>query len=233
MIKIRLSIIFFITIILISKSSLCQFNYYVSLDSSVTYQALTGATSLNNGQKWEMQYRIPVGFPFTFNGKTVDTLLFEANGFLTLDPKMNYALMTFNNFYCKHDSANQYSCLNYAQSGSPGSRILKLECKNVGQTDRDKEALSYQLWIRESGSIEIFIGPNTYAPLPGDTVADTMQVVHMGLINRNMDTAEKGLFISGTPKSPSPAPLNESYTEIAWLRTVPKQGYRYIFTPTN
>jgi hypothetical protein len=108
---------------------------------------------------------------------------------------------------------------------------LKVEYKNVGQSNDPSELLSYQLWVRESGTFEVFIGPNTYEAAPGDSLSDTSQVVFIGLINRNMDQSTNGVFISGTPQNPVPIALNQEQPNLAYLRTVPKRGYHYIFTP--
>src|ERR1700741_1647377 len=169
-----------LTLLLLAGICPAQFNYTISIDSSVTYQNLTEPTNLNSGDKWSRSYKIPVGFAFPFNGKTIDSVSFESNGYLIIDQKLNTALMAFNNFHCKLDSNQSYSALKYKLSGTEGSRVFKIECKNIGQGDEGKELLCYQVWLKESGNIEVFIGQNTYTPLHG--AVDTMQVIHMGII---------------------------------------------------
>ncbi|MCD6068934.1 MAG: hypothetical protein K0S33_3760 [Bacteroidetes bacterium] len=204
-----------------------SFDYTVAIDSSQAYTSLSSATVLSPGQKWLPTYEIPTGF----SDPSSQQITLETNGFVVYNKQFNSAIMAFNGFRCKLDSNSAWSQLSYLSTGSPGSKILKIEFKNVGQGAETKELLSYQVWIRENGVFEIAIGPNTYEKLPGDTIIDTNQVVHLGLINRNMDTANQGLFVSGSPQNPAPAALNSGDPALAYLRTVPKRGYKYIFTP--
>jgi hypothetical protein len=206
-----------------------DFNYNLSVDTTYTYTNLSGATQLSPGEKWLPSYEIPTGFP----EGALQSVTLETNGFVIYNKVLNSAVMAFNGFHCKPDSMGSWSQLSYQSSGAPGSKLLKIECKNVGQGEEPKELLSYQVWIRESGVFEIVIGPNTYEKPAGDTIIDTNQVVHLGLINRNMNNSDNGLFISGTPQSPVSTALSGEDPALAFLRTVPKRGYKYTFTPQN
>ncbi|MDP2386987.1 MAG: hypothetical protein Q8M29_11485 [Bacteroidota bacterium] len=206
-----------------------QFNYSISLDTTFNYTDLSSATVLSQNAKWLVKYEIPTGFDTI--GNTLQKVNLETNGFVIYNKNLNHALMAFKGFNCKLDSNSNFSQLSYLTTGTAGSKILKIEFKNVGQGEDPKELLSYQLWLKENGVFEIAVGPNSYQKNPGDTIIDTMQVVHIGLINRNMDTESNGLFISGTPQNPVSSPLNSQNTELAFLRTVPKRGYKYTFTP--
>src|ERR1700741_5114998 len=160
-----------------------NFNYTISLDSTYNYTSLSEATVLSQNSKWLPTYNVPTGF----NSVSLQSVVVETNGFVIYNKKFNHALMAFNGFRCKLDSNSAYSQLSYLTTGAGGSKILKIEFKNVGQESGSKEAVSYQVWLHENGVFDIVIGPNTYEKNPGDTIIDTMQVIHLGLINRNMD----------------------------------------------
>lgn len=200
------------------------------IDSSAQYTELSNATILSSESTWLPTYDIVTGF--TPKPQLSGTFSLETNGFLVFNKQLNRALMAFSGFHCKVDTNGNYSKLSYTISGSPGSKLLKIEFKNVGQSDDPKELLSYQLWVRESGIMEVIVGPNSYEAAPGDSLIDTNQVVFIGIINRDMDQGTNGVFISGIPKNPVPNTLNAEQPNLAYLRTVPKRGYRYIFTPS-
>jgi hypothetical protein len=207
-----------------------DFSYTLSIDSSLQYTDLSNATALSPDSAWLPRYEIQSGF--TQNPSFSGNFSIETNGFLIFNKQLNTALMAFSGFHCKVDTNGYYSKLSYTLSGSSGSKLLKLEFKNVGQSNEPSELLSYQLWVHENGVMEVFVGPNTYEAVPGDSLSDTSQVVFMGLINRNMDQSTNGVFVSGSPQNPVPAVLNQEQPNLAYLRTVPKRGYRYIFTPS-
>lgn len=204
-----------------------NFNYTISLDSSAQYTGLSNATVLSPNQKWRTKYEIPTGF----SAGSLQNVSLETNGFVIYNQSFNHAIMAFKGFGCKLDSNSSFSQLSYLTTGTTGSKILKIEFKNVGQGEDPHELLSYQIWIKENGVFEIAVGPNTYEKNPGDTIIDTNQVVHLGLINRNMDAENNGLFISGTPQNPLSSPINSQSPELGYLRTVPKRGFKYTFTP--
>ena len=208
------------------------FNYSISLDTSFNYTALSGASVLSQNTKWQPTYEVPTDFSDSLNA-SLQSVTVESNGFVVYNKKFNSAVMALKGFGCKLDSNAAWSQLSYLTTGIDGSKILKIEFKNVGQGDAPNELLSYQVWLRENGIFEIVIGPNTYEKNQGDTIIDTNQVVFVGLINRNMDAETNGLFISGTPQSPSSSPVNSEHPDFSYLRTVPKKGYKYTFTPNQ
>jgi hypothetical protein len=205
-----------------------NFDYTISIDSSTHYSNLSGATVLSPDAKWLPAYEIPTGF--TSQG-AIQHVRLETNGFVIYNQALNHAVMAFNGFHCKTDSVAAWSQLSYLSCGSAGSKTLKIQFTNVGKGEDPKELLSYQVWIQENGAFQVVVGPNTYEAIPGDTLTDTSQVIHVGLINRNMDAATNGLLLSGVPQDPEPISILPENPTLAYLRTVPKRGYRYIFTP--
>lgn len=209
-----------------------QFSYTVSCDSSGTYQELTAQTLLNpGGGAWAQTYRVPLGFAFSFLGNTFDSVTVERNGYLSFDSDRRYALMVYNAFRDKTDSTNNHSTLGYALSGTAGSRILKLQYKNVGATRNKKELFSYQIWLKENGSIEVHVGPHTYPVAASNNYTDTLNANHIGLLNTNMDTETRGLFLKGSPTQPASQPVNDSYPDLPYLRSYGEEGTTYSFIP--
>ena len=228
-----------------------QFDYTVSCDSNGTYQELSSQTILNtNNSAWNFSYRVPVGFAFNFLGQNFDSVTVERNGYLCFDKDRSYALMAFNAFHDKEDSLENHSVLSYAQSGSTPNRILKIQYKNVGQSGAASELLSYQLWLKESGALEVHIGPHTQLTAEagfdttmiayvteGDSMIlhtnyyDTLMPVQIGLLNTNMDSETRGLFLKGSPTQPASQPVNDQNPGFAFMRSLGRAGTTYIFTP--
>lgn len=206
-----------------------NFNYTISVDSSATYTPLSDASILSSTEKWLPQYEINTGF----SPGSLQSVVIETNGFIVFNKQYNSAVMAFYGFGSKIDSSGNRSRLSYTTSGTEGSKILKIEYKNVGMSSDPHELTSFQVWIKENGSFDVVVGSNSYEPNPGDTLIDTNRVVHIGLINRNMDTTERGIFISGTPGAPQSVPLNDEHPDLSFLRTVPKRGFKYTFTPNQ
>jgi hypothetical protein len=207
-----------------------NFSYSISIDSTTQYSCLSGATVLSPNEKWQPAYEIPTGF--TSPG-SMQSVRLETNGFVIYNRSLNHAVMAFNGFHCKTDSVAALSQLSYLSTGTAGAKTLKIQFTNVGQSEDPKELLSYQVWIQENGVFQVVVGPNTYEAGAGNTLNDTTQVIHLGLINRDMDAATNGLLLSGTPQDPDPLTILAENPSLAYLRTVPKRGYHYVFTPAN
>jgi hypothetical protein len=240
-----------------------NFNYTVSTTTE-TWQELNSQTILNaNNSAWNFSYKIPVGFPFTFLGRNFDSLTIETNGYLVFDEDRNYALTTFLGFSDCEDSSGTHAVLGYELSGTTGNRILKIQFKNTGVSRRATKFFSWQIWLKESGVIEVHIGPNDFQPsiivftdtssvealLPDaegqandslvimrDTTFinyDSLQAYRVGLLNMNMDTPTRGLFIGGTIDSPQSRPVDENNSEPIYFMRAPSPNTRYTFTPNS
>jgi len=211
-----------------------QFNYNVSCDSAGTYQELTAQTLLKSGSSpWAEKYPLATGFPFSCLGRTFDSVRVERNGYLSFDADRSYAFMAFNAFSDKIDTAGNRSTLSYALSGSAPNRVLKLQFRNMGQGAAPAELLSYQIWLNENGAIEVHVGPHTYAIADSTNSSDTLMPVVIGLVNTNMDTPTRGLFLEGSTTQPGSRPVNDTYPDPAFIRSIPAQGTRYTFTPVT
>jgi hypothetical protein len=222
-----------------SSAATGTFSYTFS-KSTGTYQDLTGATSLNNNQTWDdPAYIVPMDFPFTMFGKTIDSLSFDFSlggslmGFCGSDSLYETGLLPFEADLVDlgHFGAagTSLSPLSYKveQGSMPWNRILKIEWKNVGSYDDTTytDYVNFQLWLYEgSDDIEIHYGPSSIAvdtlffygesgPLVG---ALQMNPLNFDLANINL--------LAGTATSPS---LTDS---IAFVEGAPVDGTIYKFS---
>ena len=183
------------------------------------YADLTNPISLNNGEVWEMpDYIIPIGFDFWYFHEYIDTLYFfeesaamlstsnEEGGFHKL--VFPFGAMLIDRGY---GTSQSLSPLSYELSGETGSRILKIEWKNVGfgfEFDANNtlnDYVNFQLWLYEtSGNIELHFGPSkilhpefAYIDVSGPSVALIPQYDY------EEDTVSSAsLWLQGNPGNP-------------------------------
>lgn len=239
----------FIVALLLSLSGESQnFDYSFSKDS-VAWQELNTQTILNsNNAAWNFSYTIPIGFSFNYLGHNFDSLRIETNGYLVFDANRNYALTAFSGFGDCVDTSGNHSVLGYQLSGSTGNHILKIQFKNTSNVTLTKH-FSYQIWLKEDGSIEIRVGSNDFQPgyvvtanrqdsvtTRNDTLftnRESSQPYRVGLINMNMDTQIFGLFVGGTLSAPQSQPMDENHPDSIFMSCAPPCGTRYSFTPNS
>ncbi|HET6992456.1 MAG TPA: hypothetical protein VFJ43_14070, partial [Bacteroidia bacterium] len=174
-----------------------NFNYSFSKDS-VVWQELNSQTILNaTNSAWLFSYKIPIGFSFNYLVKIFDSLKIETNGYIIFDEDRIYALSAFSGFGDCTDFSGNHSVLGYELSGNNGTRILKIQYKHVSNAQTAGKFFSYQIWLKENREIEIHIGPNDF-----HTTVNPLQAYRIGLLNMNMDTSTRGLFIGGNSSSP-------------------------------
>lgn len=219
--------IFILTICILSTLTARSqdFNYTVSADS-VSWQELNSQTFINPADSsWKPAYRMAIGFSFEYLGRSFDSLSIETNGYLVFDNDRNYAFAAFTGFCDRIDSSGNHALIGYELSGTAGNRILKIQFKNAGSMPNETRAQSWQIWLRENGDlVELRCGNSDYA-------GDSTQNCRTGLLNQNMDTANRGLFLGGSYSSPQSQPVNDTHPDTESLDTVPPQGWRYVFTP--
>lgn len=212
---------------LIAISNKAQnFNYSLTKDSS-EYQNLSSTITLTANVSWTNKFFV-IHSPFQINllGEKYDSLVIESNGFLTVDRAKNLSIVAFTNFGARRDENQQYvSSINYQITGTVGNRIIKIEFKNLAMNRfSSNDQLEYQLWLYENNSsIEFHIGSNPYGQ-------DSEYPFLLGLINRNMDTANNAFLISGNPSSPS-GEIILADAELKYINTIPKSGIIYKLTP--
>jgi hypothetical protein len=227
----------FITIILLIVCLITRsqtFNYSVSVDTTQSYQALTSKTVLNaDSASWPQNKSLAIGFTFPFLGSTFTSLTIEKNNYISFDADRKFALLTFPGFSCKQNNLGKYSTVAYNLSGTTPNRILKIEYGKAGNTDLTSEYLDYQIWLYENGNITVVTGSHSYPVADSTNSNDTLTTVQIGLINTNMDTNPRGLFLSGSPDQPSPEPLSDTNPDLSFIRSMPRPGTKYSFTPNN
>ena len=230
------------------KLSAQNFNYSINRDS-VAWNELNAQTILNaSNTPWEVSYRIPIGFSFNYLGQNFDSVTIETNGYIVFDGVRNYAFTAFSELGDVEDSVGIHSVISYENTGTPGNRTLKVQFLNCGISGDFKERQSWQIWIKEDGSIAILIGPGTlreqtntvsltHPVTLNDSIVTVVEIdsVHntrIGLINMNMDTPLRGYFIGNDPSAPASQSINNEQPEALRLYCIPPKGYLYPFTPT-
>jgi len=147
------------------------FTYNLSVLSE-PYVELTGSTSVNNGELWDdPSYIVPIGFSFMLNGNAITTLSFTGVGSFFFgnptNPDILSVLFPFEVDILDRGfvSGVSESPISYKVTGSPGSRIFKLEIKNAGSYFEFEDFgttdmyISHQLWLYEgSNQIEFRFG---------------------------------------------------------------------------
>jgi hypothetical protein len=223
-----------------------NFNYSVTADS-VAWNELNAQTILNsNNSAWNFDYKIPIGFTYNFCGRNFDSLTIETNGYIVFDSDRNYALTAFSGVGDRTDAQGNHAIISYELSGTSGNHILKIQYLNCSPNSTGEEVQSWQVWLKENGDAEVRVGPGTLRTnsyqsiafneitLEEDTTTtielDSTQLYRIGLLNMNMNSEDRGLFVSGDPSSPQTAEVNENNPETPHLSFIPVAGYRYTFS---
>lgn len=208
------------------------------------YTPLTNTTQLSDPTfPWDDElYPVPIGFDFTFLGKTYDTLYLDTYTFLMFGYNPNDE--TFESIYVGgyHDYADRgykdtlnpvsLSQVNYVLEGTPGTRVLKIEFNNVGSyNDTTYTMDSYanlQFWLYEAdNSIETRIGSNNFDNYLFD--GDFTPVVGLFKVNANMEIGDN-FMLEGDPNAPTTV-LNSptANDQPSMLSGMPTEGAVYRF----
>lgn len=228
--------------VLCSRSATAQMPYNVTT-ASQAYVSLTNATNISVNRLWSdtSQFVIPVGFSFQLGGATIGNLVLDqTNLFMpgATGVQSGFAMLGTSLQDRSYPSGNPVSPIQYATSGTTGSRILKLELKNAGfatewdmfQTNDD--SLDLQVWIYESNSaIEFHFGPSRVSHF--NDYFD--QNIPLGFF-RNLDmtsfTFQKFYCLDGDPQSPGMDTLT-NLNNPAGFDAYPASGTVYRFVPKN
>lgn len=209
-----------------------QFNYSVNASAAGEYAPLNQAQQATQNGSWNFCYRLPIGFSFPFLGSRFDSVFVETNGYLVFDKNRDYAFTAFSMFGDAVDKYGSHSSLAYALSGTPGNHVLKIQFNNVGRNGSGAMLLDYQVWLLESGDLELHVGPNDFQP---DSIhpLDSSLLVRIGMLNMNMDTRNRGYFIRGSAEQSSGQPMDDQHPDPVYLLNVPPAGTRYVFSPVG
>lgn len=228
-----------------------QLSYSQSYDFTMynePYHDLVAPISLNNNMVWEYpDYTIPIGFDLQFYNLSISNFYISSD-FLTsivLNVDNTDAIFAaiaplgsvISDRNIETPGLGSASPLSYQVTGDIGSRIFKLEWKNVGFENDiwmyDEMATDYanfQLWCYESSNIIEFRYGESYfehyttsfEDVPGPIVCLFPQVIEDGPI-------ENGIILQGLPSNPTAIIT----TEATYLSGVPAAGTVYRFTPTT
>lgn len=242
----KITILAFLGIILYSNA---QTNYNFSYFNE-SYQDLTDAVSLNNGQVWDdPEYTIPFGFDFRISDFLFDTIhIVEWGAGGTLSTSIDYSGLGTeitpiwqDLIDLGHHTGTSASEISYKVEGAEGNKIVKIEWNDAGFWEDATRAdyMNFQVWFYESdksieyrygsssinnpsGSFEGYSGPFVYFIPLGDF--DT------GIIQEN------AYILSGNPANPTlivvePGEMID-IEDVAFQGMIP-DGTVYRFTPTN
>lgn len=166
-------------------------NVYEHSVSQQAYTDLTDATSINMGQVWDWDDFGPFAMPFEFTvaGDEITHFGYYDDSFVLVIADGGeddyYDIFTSAAFIQDrtYNSGMSSSPLSYKVEGEAGSRILKLEAKNVG-LEEDPEGdghyfMNFQIWLYESdNAIEIRYGESNITDI---SVLGTDDIFLMGL----------------------------------------------------
>ena len=201
---------------------------YTLSQSSSAYSSISG-TTLASGSSWNGKgYKIPIGFSFSFMGKSFDTLTIAPNGLILFGDDNKRAIAAFKGIMPVTDSKNNTSSISYASSGN----ILKIEYKNVGFGLYHPDNFNFQVWLSKSGNtIEFHTGATTLS-VPWDSltggVPDSLIMPVVGIINPSMDKSNNGYLLAGNPLQPTAETL---IGDLKYLIRVPDANTVYKLTP--
>jgi|TARA_B110000967_G_C18802617_1_gene519310 hypothetical protein len=236
--------------------TLIGFNQYTFSTRTGTYSNLTGATSLTNGGTWDdPQLTIPIGFNFTLFDSTISTIFIEDYGLgadLTitdsesgivpfLTPFISDIIDRGYNFTVGDTSTGGLSPISYKLTGTSGSRILKIEWKNVGfYSDIDDNGISidyanFQLWLYEgSNNIEMHYGPSSVTQAILCYEGDLGTIVFL-TPNYDFSTDDIGVGsynIHGNPTSPTFSTIS-AFTGLNTMSSTIPNTRIYKFTKST
>jgi len=220
--------------------------------STGSYSDITGSTSLNNGMTWDdPEFTIPIGFNFQYFDITMNQIFISGWGLggelsSTSSPTGIASLLIpygadiidrGYDFNADSSTTGSLSNISYLLVGVVGSRILKIEWKNVGfysELDDDNvstDFTNFQLWLYEgTNDIEIHFGPNSITQPNLSFNGETG--TYIGLFpeydNDNDLVIGNGIVLSGNPSAPNATSENDLYANFL-NGTIPN-GTIYKFT---
>jgi CubicO group peptidase (beta-lactamase class C family) len=213
--------------------------------SNDNYSDLTGSTSINKGLTWDdPYYRIPIGFSFKQCDKSSDSLSIYGGNSISIMDSGNAIVPLFIPFGADlvdraSNTANfqgqsgSLSPISYKLDGTDGSRILKIEWKNVGffqdilSDNISSDFTNFQVWLYESNNdIEVRYGPNSitnpsssYGGNPGPYIGTAIMSISSWYI--------EGLWLRGNATNPTYTARSQNTQSLS---VTPPNGTVYKFS---
>lgn len=242
--------------ILVASISAKAQDFYTFTKSEATYEDLTDAVSINNGEVWLFldQYGpFETPFPIYIFGQEFNQFAFTDSDFTFFD--MNEGISTF--FYPlftitmdKGYPESSQSPVSYKVEGEEGNRILKLELQNAAlvpelifqePTPTLSTFLNYQIWFYEAdNSIEYHYGDHNITDL---TLLNEegMPIVILELYNFIEEETERAGLVTGAVENPvymefaSEEDFPDNPEEVLTLDDIPQPNtvYRFELNPAS
>lgn len=146
--------------------------------STLPYTSLSSPTVITQPGWDDFSATVPLGFNFTLFGQTTQTLYFDNNVNLGMDISLSTTahgpvslIGTLEDYLDRDTALNGKSYVGYNISGAAGSRIAKIEGKNLGFYNEYNgtsgtldDSTNFQIWIYEgSNAVEVHWGPSSIA----------------------------------------------------------------------
>lgn len=231
------------------------------------YVPLTGATELYKDEVWEdpsifdylehPEYIINLPFNYQYGDFNLDSIVIYFEGMLALvddggvgpllevdgasgHPSLILSPTIIDLTDREISASGNFSTISYKTDGNLGSRIFKMEYKNVGLYEEDAELsttndyLSFQTWIHEgSNVIEYRYGPKN---ISNNQYIDTNNIgIYAGSFF--FDTILNGISVGGGSGNESPIYVNdtafEGYLGSGAYSGLPMEGTVYRFAPAS
>lgn len=180
--------------------SVAQFNYNLTVTKDA-YQPLANGTSLNDTTIWDDEfYMLPLGFTMNVDGKTTNRISVESMVGLSTDSfgPVNAFMVTDLDLFDRGNAGDSVSRspVTYQLTGTPGSRIMKLEVANAAIYEEydlygtNDDSVNFQVWFYEGTDvIEFRFGPSNishysdYYYLTGEPMMGFIKNITIGTSN--------------------------------------------------
>jgi hypothetical protein len=137
--------------------------------------------------------------------------------------------LTFYNFKADMEprKGSTVSEFSYKLEGSAGSKVLKLQFKNMGfETGTEAEYISYQVWLHERGPIEVRFGPSNlsveaYNGFGGPAIG-------LLFMDEQFNTIYNQFYLKGTAADPT-----TTTGGITGITGTPAEGTMFRFEPEH
>lgn len=222
-----------------------QFNYHFSARME-PYQPLTGGTDFDAGQLWDEDvFKLPIGFDFILDGYLIDSFVSVSASFIGHDSTANisgFGAITADLCDRGMISGIASSPRSYMVTGTPGSRICKIEVANAGLYDEINtyntadDYINFQIWLYEgSNAVELRYGsskishPTEYFIFTSDPIAAFLR------FSNYAEYIDDMYYLYNNPANPAIDSAFDEYTDIMLvphgLNTMPAEGTVYRFEP--
>lgn len=193
------------------------------LDTSrMVYQEISSGSDIS-GPAWDSAQEITLPFAFKYFHQAYNNLFISYDGVYFSDTGMDLFYYGLHD-YIAEDMDITKSPITFDISGSPGSRIIKIQYKNIHEANTNSSfqfALNLQIWLYESNShIEIHFGPSV--------ITDPQYTSYV--IGMTDESGDHDYVVDTTAANPVLVVRPTNYNGIA---SFPVNGQVYTFVPTN